>query len=50
MTYPEIAVMIEDDKKSFDPTDMSDEEYAKYWSSLTPKERLLKVAESKKCL
>ena len=49
MTLPEIGVLIENNKKrSIDPTEMSDEEYAKYWSSLTPKQRLLKVAEGKK--
>lgn len=49
MTLPEIAVLIENTKKrSIDPTEMSDAEYAKYWASLTPKQRLLKVAEGKK--
>lgn len=49
MTLPEIAVLLDDGKQStFDPMEMSDEQYAKYWSSMTPKQRLEKVAENKR--
>lgn len=49
MTFPEIAVLVEDPQaKMIDPTEMSLEEYVEYWSSMTPKERLLKVAEGKR--
>jgi hypothetical protein len=49
MTFCEIAILVEDEKsRSIDPSGMSDAEYARYWSSMTPKERLLKVAEGKR--
>lgn len=50
MTFPEIAVLLRNENKSqsIDPAEISDAEYAQYWSSMTPKERLIKVAERKK--
>lgn len=50
MTLPEIAILLDDGKgeSAIAPGEMSDEEYARYWSSMTPKERLLKAAEGKR--
>lgn len=49
MTFPEIAVLLDDGKPQAGPIqEMSDQEYARYWSSMTPKERLEKVAERKR--
>ena len=51
MTLPEIAVILEEKSKQLPAAltgEMSDEEYARYWSSLTPTQRLEKVAESKR--
>lgn len=49
MTLPELAVLLCDDKPQSGPIEDAElEAYCKYWSSLTPKERLEKVAERKK--
>ena len=51
MTLPEIAVILEEKSKQLPAVlsgEMSDEEYARYWSGLTPLQRIKKVAESKR--